>query len=238
MTSGFWANILHDPIKGTGQYEGTTGLTADAKLKGEYGKRFRKMITKHFKSMTEWKNYSVDVVVVPEFAQLDAFKASKGKVTKHELLMILANMGNAENRAYIENYGMDAETMQTILERELSERDFDFVQDAFWSALSTLAPRLDAVSKSVNGVELDFVKAEPFTAHGKTYQGGYFPIMLSRGGKVVDTLIETSLSELGRNPLDPSTSSTYQPSYEGVVRSPHTKERKGSDHLLDLHLGS
>lgn len=235
--NGLNAKLLHQPITGVGESEGPTGLVAKAKLLGAYSKRFRDAIKKHYKSQKAFRNLGITVVNIPELAHLPG---SKGKFTKDQLLQMLANMGNLENRAYVENFGVDSDAMMDILRTHLSDRDFAFVQDGMLDAFKTLAPRIDAVHKSTEGVNLDFVKPEPFTGpDGTVYPGGYFPIMIDKELNFIEEtqLLKQRITDVENlNPLKKVNANFNSPAYEGIVRSPHTKERVGSEYTISLDM--
>ncbi|MCK4518227.1 hypothetical protein KAT92_05585, partial [Candidatus Babeliales bacterium] len=147
------------PITGAGEAQGPTGLVAKARLLGVYSKRFQDAIIKHYGSQKAFRNLGITKVDIPELAHLPG---SKGKFTKDQLLMILANMGNIENKAYVENFGVDPDAMMDILTKYLTKQDFDFVQDGMWDAFKTLAPRIDAVHRSTEGVSLRLRKTRIF----------------------------------------------------------------------------
>lgn len=225
--NGLFAKILHQPITGVGEFEGPTGLVAKAKLLGEYSNNFKKIIKKHYGSESKFNRLGITVVTVPELSHIKGFGNEKGKFTRDQLIMMLANMGNMENRAYIKNFGIEPEALMDILRTHLPNEDFAFAQEGLIGSFKSLGPRLAAVHKSTTGEDLDFVKAEPFTGpDGTVYPGGYFPIMIEERLSLMEEI--KTLTEKAKN--------FFSPAMEGIVRSPHTKERIGSQNSITLDM--
>ena len=170
-------------------------------------------------------------VYVPEFAK--ALGLNKGKLLKIDLLRMQMNMGNDGNIEAVSNYGISIDLIRKVLERELQPRDFDYVQKV-WDTFEVLAPILQEVHRESTGTDLELVSQLAFDAHGKEYKGGYFPIRLSFG-VATDNLVQASIN--ARDTLKEKGSAPYA-AYEGVVRSKHTKTRKGSKWLVDLDSAS
>lgn len=229
---GDYYKSLHLPLLGTTHYESPTGLKASSEMSGKINKKVGKAIKKFFKNQRTFSDYGVTTINVTELKGLKNFK--NGLIRKDQLLMMLANMGNESNQAYLENYGLSVDTAWTILKRELKQSDFDFVQEAMWGTFRSLAPQLNAVYRARTGVDLDLIKGTSFTAFGKTYEGGFFPALL-KGDMSFNGFTESIKSEMdASNPLKANSHVNHNPAYEGIVRSPHTKTRLGSSEVLDL----
>lgn len=235
---GPWAQIFHAPLVGAGRYEGLTGLLANSRMAGKLKASFDKLIKKHYGKKSKFLSYSAETIDIPEFSKLPNFNED-GRVSKSELLMLLLNMGNEENRSRVSNFKIDPDRVMEILQRELSEADFDFAQ-GIWNLFKSFTPRLVALEKETTGRDLQLVQPESFEAFGKTYSGGYFPIALKRSLSYQD--INDKVSELYKGLADrfsletPTEYRAPHPAYEGIVRSPHTKERVGTDTILDLDI--
>ena len=231
---GFWNQLIHQPIQGTGIHQGPYGYVAQNKLLGKYQKKFKEIVKKYY-GKVEFNNYGAVSVKVPEFENLPGLGDGKGTVTKLELLTLLMNMGNIENKSRISNFGIDPDLVFKVLTRELSQKDFDFVQEGVWGIFDTLKSRIQAVHKTTTGNDVEFVIPEPFEAFGKTYQGGYYPIRYKSDINTFN-LMETVQNDIEAfKPGDKAIDKPYD-AYEGIVRSPHTKERTGSEHELNLDI--
>lgn len=225
--------LIHQPIQGTGANQGPYGYQAKNKLQGKVQKKFLKIKKKYYGHL-EFNNLVTVKVKVPEFNGVSIGDGA-GNVTKADLLVMLMNMGNAENKQRMESYGINRDELMSILQRELKESDFDFVQEAVWGMYKSLKHRVASVHKVTTGVDVEFVQPESFEAFGKTYEGGYFPLRYRSDGNV-STLAQETIDELSS--ADPSKTKAVVPynALEGVVRSPHTKERTGSEKLVNLDI--
>ncbi len=179
----------------------------------------------------EIMNYGVEVVSVPEFRKANGLKEN---VTKLDLLSILLNMGTVDNRAAVENFGLSQEQMMTVLQREMSPKDFDFAQ-GIWDMYATLVPRLKSVYKEMTGGDIELVAPSPFTAFNKEFRGGYFPLFRRINSQLKE--IDQTLQDLTQNgDIDPDT--FPNPAFEGVIRNPHYRERTGGDYVVDLDINN
>ncbi len=226
--NGFFEKMLWQPFQGVGSYEGKYGLKARSVLQGGIRKKMFKAIKKYG---PEFKHLGVTPAFIPEFKE--SIQLSRGKLTKMDLIMILANTGTDSNWQRVENFkiGNDKisrEKMFEILQRELTAKDFDLVQDV-WDMYRDLKPQIAESHKTLTGQELEFVEPLSFTAHGKEYAGGYYPIKIKR-----DT---SHFADMAQNQIahDPSeTSYSHHPAYDGIVRSSFTKSRTGTTNVIDL----
>lgn len=96
-------------------------------------------------------------------------------LTRHELVAMALNTGNEGNlQRLTDGYGWPEQLVRDVLNRELSEPEWRFVQNV-WDIIDTLWPEIAAMERRVNGVEPDKVEAKPFqTPHGM-FRGGYYP---------------------------------------------------------------
>ena len=233
IPGGFFRTILHDPIAGVGQFEGLTGLSAASKVRGVYRKRYNNLIKKHYGSLKTFRHFGVEKIVVPELEHM----SHKGKFTRPELMIMLANISS--NKNYVENFGVDPDVMMTILKKYLSKRDFDFVQEGMWDTFKTLGPKIVALHKKRTGQTLKLVKAESFEAFDTVYEGGYFPVMTERG---ISYTQETNILEQGIEDYkngkigDGKQPSSESEAWKGIVLSPHTHERNGTTEKLSLDI--
>lgn len=153
-----------------------------------------------------------------------------GKLLKVDLLTLLLNMGNDGNQEAISNFGVPIETMMDVLRRELPVEAFDYVQGV-WDSFVPLGEELQTVHRETKSEELNMVSFLGFEAHGKEFTGGYYPVKLSFGtsGNNVVSIVG------GLDTFNKESKSQPYAAYEGFVRSPHTKSRKGSKWVVDLN---
>jgi hypothetical protein len=114
-----------------------------------------------------------DRVEVTEFINRDT--GEPWVLTRHELVAMALNTGNEGNlQRLTDGYGWPEQLVRDVLNRELSEPEWRFVQNV-WDIIDTLWPEIAAMERRVNGVEPDKVEAKPFqTPHG-IFRGGYYP---------------------------------------------------------------
>lgn len=160
-------------------------------------------------------------IKIPEFKEVDGLTET---VTKLDLMKILANMGTESNKRYVENWGISSEKMFEVLKRELSQKDFDWMQDFVWAELKNLQEPIRKHELEVNGRDVEFIEPAGFEAFGKKYEGGYFPGQL----KLKDKFDEASRLETIRkttNTPGEKESSGLGGAFEGIVKTPYTIER-------------
>jgi len=221
--------MIYQPLKGTGAHEGPYGIAAANKL----GAQVKKQIESHIEvyGKKEWDRLGITKVFVPEFSKIPALR--NGRLTKLDLLMMGANRGNDENLHYLSNYGVDKDVIVRVLDRELGNAEWDLIQKGFWNTFASFTDRLQKLEMQTKGKELELVQPTPFTVGKKTYQGGYFPAMFKfeMTGESVKSMNESRLAGLS---TDSKVSQVPVQEHKGIVRSPHTKERVGSDWMIDL----
>lgn len=225
VLNGFWSKMLYQPLDGTGLHEGPYGRSAKGKLQAIIKKRYLKAIAEYGK---DFVNIGIKKIKIPEFENVPGLQDIQ---TKMDLLTMAMHIGNEENRSRLENFGLPIETLVAVLERELEPRDFDFVQNV-WDTFSSFKSRIAALEKTTKGIDIEFTTPFSFTAHGKEYKGGYFPLKYKDENSLTAVLAE---NQSHFEAADPNTSS-YIPTaaFSGIVRSPHTKERTGSRRQIDL----
>lgn len=223
--NGLLAKTFYQPM--------IAGYSAKIKEQGVRLKQWQEGIAKYdANSKVKFMDLGVTKVSIPEWSNNKAL--NKGNLTRVDLLMMQAHMGNDENIESLKNYKITKEQFRTILERELTKADFDFVQETMWDHTEELKPRIDAMEKADGKPDLEFIIGQEFEAFGKTYRGGYLPLRYLKDG-LYTVLKEEVKIKLGKaKPRPPIPSNAYL----GIVRSPHTKERTGPDYLLDLSMNT
>lgn len=228
LFNGYWAKMIWQPMDGTGIHEGIYGRKAKIEMNGAIKKEFDAAVKKYGKS--EWRRLGIKKITVPEFASIPGL--NNGKLTKLDLMVMAMNIGNSENIEALENFGVERDTIFQVLEKNLTVKDMDFIQNSVWGVFKKLKPRIAALEKITTGLDLEFVEPESFTMFGKEFDGGYFPIHYKW-----DTNSEVLISENDSkyDAADPKQKGMgFRVFTHGVVKSPHTKERKGAKWQVDL----
>lgn len=130
-------------------------------------------------------------VVVPEFVAQHPETKEIVPTTfmRMELLAVALNTGNKSNMEKMiagetnilpemlrEAHGWTQSKIMSVLDRELTKADWDFVQAA-WDQIDTLWPDIARSEREISGVVPEKVEARAVeTAHG-TYRGGYYPLV-------------------------------------------------------------
>lgn len=106
-------------------------------------------------------------------------------LTKTEIMTIALNWGNAMNKqrllegsgGYQDSRGKmwTEKDVQAVLDREMSKRDWDTVQET-WNLVNSFWPRIAEMYKRITGFEPGKISAEPLTTPHGVYEGGYFPL--------------------------------------------------------------
>jgi len=95
---------------------------------------------------------------------------------RYDLISAAFNLGNAQNRQRLmDGYGWNDADIQNII-NALTVQDFEFVQGV-WDAIETLWPHMADLEKRLSGLEPEKVVAAEFEAAGRTWRGGYFPLV-------------------------------------------------------------
>lgn len=98
-------------------------------------------------------------------------------LTKMDIIVIALNWGNSGNRqAIMDGYGWDEDAVQSMLERVLDDRDWDFVE-GMWDLIGSFRDDAFKLQKDITGSAPEAVEAEPFKlASGREIKGGYYPL--------------------------------------------------------------
>lgn len=228
---GFWTRLIYDAIKGIGTFDdGVNGEKAAIKWRKDLQSRYVAAMKKY--GMSKFRNMGNRNLDIEEFRTNRLLKY--GRLTKAELFTLATHMGNAENKFRLLNYQTDHSTIMRVLEKYLTTEDMDFIQENIWDEYENkIKPRLAAKEISGGNPEPEWTVAEPFTFKGKEYRGGHMPLKYDTKGDgraataavqdVIDS--QTGKKRLGVKDVQP---------LHGLVRSPHTEERTGSNWLVSL----
>lgn len=225
----YWSKIIYQRLDGTGYHEGRSGRFYVGKLQGGLRGRWLKHVEAY--GTKEFGNLGIERVKIPEFKSSIGLK--KGRLTKIDLMVLLTHMGNAENINRVGNFGVSADTVMKVLKRELKKKDFDFIQEAIWNEHERNFPDIQKVHKETTGRDLEPTQKLPFEAFGKTYDGGYMPLKYQKNN-TAEAIIAQHQADYEK--ADPTVKHTYipHPALEGIVYSPQTKTRTGSDWQINL----
>lgn len=112
-------------------------------------------------------------VETPQLRNRETGNAWKGD--RSNLIAMALNVGNEGNRQrLVDGYGWSEAGVMDVLTRELTEADWQFVQDV-WDLIDTLWPAASSMERRVNGVAPDKVEAIPVETPYGVLRGGYYP---------------------------------------------------------------
>lgn len=102
--------------------------------------------------------------------------ATYAKPTRYTVISIALNMGNEQNMQRLEDGNKFTEEQLQRVRDSLTDDDLKFVQGV-WDAVELLWPDMAALEKRVSGLAPEKVEPAEFEVRGKTYRGGYFPLV-------------------------------------------------------------
>jgi hypothetical protein len=113
--------------------------------------------------------------VMPEL--IDERTGKPFKFRHQDILALALNTGNAVNADKLaRGYGWDRGDIKTVLDREMTEHDWNFVQ-GIWDTFETLWPDIESLTRRMTGLGPEKVEAVPVqTPHGE-FRGGYYPLV-------------------------------------------------------------
>jgi hypothetical protein len=233
IKNGLMSKLVWQAITGTGSHEGPYGLSAKIKwqklLKDKLDQGVKEYGEKDFLNLGR---VNLDIV---EFKGNHLL--NNGSLTKSELLTMAMHVGNDENIQRLTNYDIDENTLKIVIEKYLDKRDVDYVQSVVWDTYRKVGPVLQDLEWETRGVELELTTPKPFTMFGTDYIGGHMPIKYKK-----DSTVEmiTEMMRKRQESSDDGSKTTFIPVNikEGIVKSNHTKERKGANWLVDLSFSS
>lgn len=114
-------------------------------------------------------------VEVPEFVNAETGEATT--FTRMELLAVALNTGNESNLdKMLRGEGWSQAALDAVLERELNEQDWQFVQGV-WDRIDTLWPEIARVERELTGVVPEKVEPRAVQTRFGTLRGGYYPLV-------------------------------------------------------------
>ena len=226
---GFFSRMIIDPLKGIGDFQdGINGQNMAIELEAKFDNRHRTAIKGYGNSA--FKSMNLKSVFIPEFRDIKAL--NNGKITMQDLFEMAKHIGNEDNFAALQNYGMTRDAMLAVLERNLTQKDMDFIQEHVWGSFEEIKPILRAKELETNGVEPNWTQPVSFEMFGKTYTGGYFPIRYRMDANAAG-VFKQAKDAFSVNSEKIIGGKDYEV-LGGLVKSPHTQERVGGSYLLDL----
>lgn len=161
-SNGVFNRIVFRPLADAQDRENAMVADYHARVRAEFAKIDRKQLRR-------WSERFSD----PALFNRDTGQPYQMK--REQLIAMALNMGNEGNiQRLVDGYGWRETSVREVLNRELTEQDWQFVQN-IWDIVETLWPQTAAMERRVNGVEPDKVEAlEVVTPHG-TFRGGYYP---------------------------------------------------------------
>lgn len=227
---GPFSELVYQPIRGSaeGSFEAERGDIAKVAMVAKFRKKFKVNVRKY--GRIAFANLTAELVDIKEFRKVKAL--NNGKLTKMDIVMLVANMGNPSNQKSLLNYGegLTIETLWKVVKRELDRKDFDFVQEALWDPYIELKPKLNQLELDTTGIELEFTVPGSFEAHGKTYSGGHFPLRYLKDVEY-DAMSKQEEIDTSDGPVFPNDV------LSGLTMRSHSKDRIGSKWKIDLNPG-
>lgn len=207
------------------------GLLGRAKDLVEFGDAYKKAVDRFGAEQFFMMGYKD--IFVPEFENIP--ELNRGKMTEAKLVMMLLNMGNDGNKSVMaKNFGVSVETINTVLNRHLTEKHAVFAQSVM-NMYKTLWPRVTELQRKMKGVEPEPVPATTFSIAGKTYDGGYFPrnYSMELDYKKLKKSTKNILDTIQGNGRIDMNQFNYA---DDMTRQGHTMERVGSDRPINLDM--
>lgn len=161
----------------------TVGAGAAENLRVRLREKVMKPLTKMYLSMGRgmW-NRMQEKVTIPELTwntlnEGDPRTGTPVTLTRMELLSIALNTGNLSNfEKMSKGERWPAQTIQAVLDRELTKEDWDFVQ-SLWTQVEQLWPDIVAAEREMSGIIPEKVVNNPIETRYGTYEGGYWPVV-------------------------------------------------------------
>jgi len=231
---GFWHELIVKPIKGDGEFNkvyGESNVTEDVSALKKF---FEKNIEAYGKK--DYLKLENTVVVVPEFDGIKALNG--GRLSKGDLLVMMAYGGDPDGFTRRLNFGVSNEVINKVLERELEVRDAVFVQNFMLNGINSYKERTQKLQRDTTGQDVDFIEPKSFTHRGKVYPGGYFPLAYK-----VDLDLETinstlkSINQKTAAVFGGADAEIFTRQYAAeMTKQGRLEERTGSDKPLDLSM--
>jgi len=147
----------------------------------------------------------------------------KKSPTRMDVITVGLNWGNEGNRsALLEGYGWDGAAVETMLNRVLTDKDWDFIEGT-WALIGEYRDPAFALEKKITGVAPKAVEGVTFTlASGREIKGQYYPLKYSTDAPTPKAVTQQRLEE---KDMLADLGKTYS---KPMTKTGHLKERVGS----------
>lgn len=155
---------------------------------------------------------------------------------KSELIAMALNLGNVSNKEKllgkppvgVDSSNWNEQVLMSVLQNELTEKDWKFVQDS-WDLVNSYWPRVADLHRDVTGFTPEKIEATPFqvVSNGKVIdlRGGYYPLKKdSRESQVAN---EQEISTELRQEM---------PTYVAKTKQGHLEARVDAEYSVSLSL--
>lgn len=122
-----------------------------------------------------WRKDLDRLIEVPEL--IDKRTGKPMVATKKKLVAAALNVGNDSNLAkLLGGHGWSETALRTVLDRELTKADWDYVQ-GIWDTFAHLQPEIDDLQRRTTGIGIKTVEPVAVSTKFGTYRGGYYPVV-------------------------------------------------------------
>lgn len=230
VVAGPWHQQIIQPLRGTGIFKGPWGQSALTKSLAENNRAILAGIEKMGKD--EFSRMATDIVDIPEFSQSQALNA--GRMNRIQLFVMATHLGTEGNlEALAQGYGVPADRIERVLQRELLPKHLDFIQENIWDRLAALKPNIEALHMLTEGEKPEFVDAREFTMFGKRYRGGYMRLY-RQGATDIKSVIKENYEKAKQIVALQDGEFKFDYASDGMTRRGHLMERTGSDKPVNL----
>lgn len=129
-----------------------------------YRAKLKELVEKHFKK-DELNRMGLDTITLNDGTTL----------TREEALSIVLNSGNEGNLKRLQNMKITENKLNEI-RNKLPQNYLEYAQD-IWNYIDSFWSRIEQLELRTKGEAPKRVIPKSFKAHGKTYKGGYYPIV-------------------------------------------------------------
>jgi hypothetical protein len=171
-TDGFFAKLIGDRIRGSGQWEGKGGYLRELELTRIFKEHFEALIAEYGKA--DFKVLDSKIIEIPEFKGVK--ELNDGQLTKAQLMVLWAYGGDPYlNPKRTTNLGgVSLQVIQKVLDRELEIKDVRLMQKLV-DMYKDYRPETAALQRRTRGEDVVFVEGIPNFHRGVAYSGGYVP---------------------------------------------------------------
>jgi hypothetical protein len=170
--NGPFHKYIARPLLGSGEFNGKAGESGETNDLIAFRKNHEELITK-FYDLKKYMQIENDVRTIPEFKDLPGLR--NGRLTKGDLMVLWVHGGDPGGLVNREKFGVSNEVIQKVLDRELTEQDCAFMQQALPDSLNSYKERTAALQKASGAKDVNFIEGVPNKWRDKVFPGGYVP---------------------------------------------------------------